>query len=222
MTSPFNVWSLLYYLTEVEGLTWRQGDYNALKIIRAVKGEPIKGYFEVNVGKQRKKFSQENIDEFFPSLFATLAAKLKEMVAEPIDIVPIPNSTASVGSKDQFNTLLHAQAIASRMGNGSQAVAAVRWKHAKTPSHRGGGRDPDVHYENLQVVTKPKRKCVLYDDVTTTGSQMIAVYRRLAECGATPELGVVVGRAVKVQKVPWLGWQNEALETVSTPFDWDL
>lgn len=222
MTAPLNVWSFIYYLTEVEGLSWRQDDYVGKKIVDAVKGKPINGYFEIKVGGQKTTFNEGNIHQFLPNLFFTVAGQLKNLVGSPFDIVPIPNSGAVVGDDSDFKTLSHAREIAKFVGGGTQAVPALRWNQAKQRAHEGGSRDPEVHYENLSVVSKPTRPCVIYDDVITTGSQMIACSRRLAVIGCTPVLGIVVGRAVKIQNTPVFGWQTEPLEIDRKPLVWPV
>jgi hypothetical protein len=221
MSKPLRVWSRVYYLTEVEGVTWRAQDYTGHKIVQAVKGKPIKGYFELLVGGKVKKFEQSNIGAFMPILFNTIGKKIAELTKGPIDIVPIPNSTAVVGSKDDFKTLSHAEAIAEAVGDRATAIPALRWKVAKKPAHEGGSRDPQVLFENLRLVKKPSNSVVLFDDVVTTGSQMVAAYRRLSQEGHTPTLGIAIGRATKVQMEHALSWDEEDLETEHKPFDWD-
>jgi hypothetical protein len=52
MTAIPVMWACLY-LTEVEGLTWRGNDYTAMKIVKAVKGEPINGFVRFPLGAGR-------------------------------------------------------------------------------------------------------------------------------------------------------------------------
>ena len=70
------------------------------------------------------------------------------------------------------------------------------------------------------MVLMPTQPCVLLDDVVTSGSQMIGASRRLKASGITPVLGMVVGRAVKEQKSPVMGWNRELVETESGPLNW--
>ena len=85
MSAPLNVWSMIFYLTEVEGMTWRQEDYVAKKITDAVKGRPINRYFEVSVGGVVRRFDQDNIQTFMPSLFQTVASKLQSLLQGPVE-----------------------------------------------------------------------------------------------------------------------------------------
>jgi hypothetical protein len=221
MSAPLRVWSLLYYLTEVEGLVWRQEDYTANRIIKVVKGEPIKGFFQVKIKGQNRRFEQSNVKDFTPALFNALAKKIQEAVNGDFSMVPIPGSSATVKDKTDFRTWSHAREIAKAVGQRATAVAALRWKKEKLQAHKGGSRDPQVHFENLSLVERPARQVVLFDDVMTTGSQMIGSYRRLAKEGLKPVCGLVVGRATKEQKSPVLGWQSEEIETEDVPIDWN-
>lgn len=129
MPAPLNVWSMLYYLTEIEGITWRQGDWTANKIVKALKGEPINKYFEITFRDGKKaRFDQSNVATFLPIVFRAVAEKLKEELATPFDIVAIPNSDATIKDNADCRIFEHARAIASAAGNGVQAVPALRWK----------------------------------------------------------------------------------------------
>src|SRR5271154_5725000 len=115
MSAPITVWSLLYYLTEIDGITWRQDDWTTNRIVKAVKGEPFKGYFQVVAGGRHYRFDQSNLHQFMPALFGAVAAKLNELVDGPFDLVPIPNSTATVTDGADFRTLAHAREIAAKL-----------------------------------------------------------------------------------------------------------
>ncbi|MDY0873100.1 hypothetical protein [Dongia rigui] len=221
MSRPIKVWSLLYYLAEVEGLTWRGVDYTTNKMIKAMKGKPIKGYLNLKVGGQNKTFNQQNVTELVAVMRQEVARKLKSSVADKFCIVPIPNSSAVSSSDDEFRTYADAKAIAAGLGESACAVSSLRWKTALKPAHEGGSRDPSFLFDNLVVMEKPKGPVVLYDDVQTTGSHMVACYRKLEEIGFPPILGIVVGRAIKEQRDPAIGWHDEDVETEEVAFDWD-
>ena len=225
MADTIAVYSLLHYLTEVEGFTWRNQDYTANKIVHAAKGDPIKGYFEVVIvedeSRVRRRFDQKNSEEFIPILTGTVATRLGDVVDGNFAIVPIPNSDATVTRSDQFRTLDHATRIASAIGSRAIAVPALRWKKEKISARKGGSRDPQVHYENLRVVQKLDLPVVIFDDVMTTGSQMIAACRRLQKAGAHLHCGVVVGRATKEQKERMISWSDEEVFVADRPIDWD-
>ena len=138
MPAPLNVWSMLYYLTEVDGITWRQGDYDANKIIKAVKGEPLNGYLDITFSDRTvRRYTQSNVSDLLPVVFRTVADKLKAELATPFDIVPIPNSTATINDQSDCRIFEQARAVASFVGNGARVVPALRWKQERTPTSQG-------------------------------------------------------------------------------------
>ncbi len=216
MSKLLSVHSLIAYLTQ-EGMTRRQEDWDAYKIIQALKGETINGYFDLKIGGETKRFTQANVGTFLPVLFRAVAKKLTQEVKGQFDLVPIPNSSASVKSGGaSFATLNHAKAIAAALESPQGTPnAALLWKQPKTPAHRGGSRDPQVHCANLKVVQKITRPVVIFDDVTTTGSQMIAAHRMLAGAGAKVLCGIVIGRATHEYLTTTIKWREEQFETSS-------
>ena len=64
-----------------------------------------------------------------------------------------------------------------------------------------------------------KHPVVLFDDVLTTGSQMIGACRRFAKVGMAPSLAFVVGRTTHEQHEKMIGWEKEQLETERARID---
>jgi hypothetical protein len=69
-------------------------------------------------------------------------------------------------------------------------------------------------------VQKPSLQLVLFDDVMTSGNQMIGSYRGLAASGIKPIRAVAIGRTVHEQKNPMIEWREEEIETEGTLVDW--
>jgi predicted amidophosphoribosyltransferase len=166
------------------------------------------------------RFEHSNCETFLPYLFRAIANKLKDSIAGEFVIVPIPNSTATIKDENDFRTLIHAREIAAAVGSRAKAIPALRWAEEKLPAHRGGSRDPQIHLEKLRIVKKPELPIVLFDDVVTTGSQMIGSYRCLAAEKLVPVSGFSVGRATKEQKDSMLGWATEKIIVEDVPIDW--
>jgi|SRR5581483_27556 len=221
MSDTIQTHSFLYYLTEVDGISWRSQDYMTNKMVHAVKGDAIKGYFDVSVNAKGRRYRQENIDEFIAIMMNTVAGKLRTLINSEFSLVPIPNSEVTPGTKDEFRTLSHARRIAKIIGTRAQAVPALRWKQPKASARRGGTRDPQVLFDNLTVVDDLKAPVILFDDVITTGAQMIASCRRLKSVGIQPAAGIVVGRATKHQWPSMIGWQEEEVDFAEHPLIWD-
>ncbi|HTR87148.1 MAG TPA: hypothetical protein VMI56_21880 [Reyranella sp.] len=219
MSKLLSVHSLIAYLTQ-EGTTRRQADWDAYKIIRTLKGKPFNGYFELSIGGKNKKFENSNASEFLPVLFRAVGKQLKAIVPGPFELVPIPNSSASVKSGgNSFATLKYAQAIAGVVGAQASVSPALLWKVPKTSARDGGSRDPQVHCANLAVVRKLTKPVVIFDDVMTSGSQMIAAHRMLRAAGAKILLGLAIGRTIHEPVKPVFKWREEEIETESRPIE---
>jgi hypothetical protein len=210
------VWSALYYLTEI-GLVWRDQDFVARNIVKIVKGEPFNGYVSLKIGGKNRRFNQHNGQTLLPALYGGIARKIASTIAGEITIVPIPNSEAVVGDGSDFRTFEHARGIAKATGSRATAIDLLRWRQAKNKAHQGGGRNPRSHFEDLRVTGKATGQIVLFDDVMTTGSQMIGAYRRLAKDAAAPTCAFVIGRTTHDQVDNMIGWRPEELEITEQP-----
>jgi len=215
-----SVTSVLCYLTQVEGLTWRDQDYRAHKMIKIIKGEAINGYLDAGTKEKRIRYTAANQVDFIPHLVAAVANGLRPALQKGSVLVPIPNSSAVVGGKTPFATQILAEQVARAIGNEVRAEPVLRWKQAKTPAHKGGSRNPQVHLANLSVLRVPTGPLVLFDDVMTTGSQLVASYRALTAEGNEPQRAFVFGRAIKDQKASMIAWAEEQLEVEEAPLDW--
>src|SRR5438477_10599598 len=155
--ADLTVWSMLRYLTEIGGPAWRQQDFDARDIVKIVKGLPFNGYIQLKIGGKQRRFDQENGHTLLPAIYGGIAKKIAGLVGGEFCIVPIPNSEAVAGDDASFRTLDHARAIAAVIGHPrATAVGALRWKRAKEKAHQGGGRNPDAHFENLEIVERPE------------------------------------------------------------------
>jgi len=191
----------------------------ANRIIKAIKGQPYNGYALVNIrGADTKIYTRES-EKLVALILEMVAKQLSEAVSGEFDLVPIPNSSSTSNDNSEFRTLTHARAVAAFIGQRVSAVPALRWKAAKVPAHEGGIRDPQALFENLSVAKVPTKRVVLFDDVLTTGGQMIACYRRLAKSGRPPMLGMVIGRTTHTQKDNPIDWHAEDIETEERSFD---
>jgi hypothetical protein len=207
------------YLTEVEGLTWRPVDFTSLKIVKAIKGEPLNKYVEISIGGKNRRFYQSDVDALVSTVTTTIGSKLREVLGSGrVSIVPIPNSGAVVGAPGESRTDMLAKHVAAGFGGGTIVEPLIRWKTARTPQHKGSGfRDPDAFQDQMVLLGKPKHPVVLFDDVMTSGAQLTAAARTLEEAGHTPIHAAVVGRVTKTQEETMLGWITEELEIGRAP-----
>lgn len=143
MPSELRVISFCSYLTDVAS-QWRPEDHTALKMVKALKGDDIKGYFDLIVGGSRKRFDNSNIDSFVKLVPRMLANQLKREFQEKATIVPIPNSHVVDPDDDDFKIRKMAQEL-SEASNGQFSVAPVLvFKDPQQKSRGGGHRSPQA------------------------------------------------------------------------------
>jgi orotate phosphoribosyltransferase len=74
----------------------------------------------------------------------------------------------------------------------------------------------------MRLFEKPNDQVVLFDDVLTSGSQLIAAARFLTKEGVAPVRGAVVARATKEQRdKPFLQRNDDTLELSRSIFDFN-
>jgi predicted amidophosphoribosyltransferase len=182
-------------------VAWRDGDYNALKFVKAIKGLPVNMYARVPVCGVIRRLEQANADEAI-GWFGELGAEyiVGQNLPRPITFVPVPNSSCAVTNEAVPRTLRLAQAIADRVGD-ANVWDGLRWRMVMLPSSQGGTRDPQTLYDNL-VVTKemPTERIVLVDDVRTTGAHFVAALARITERGGACMLALCAARRVDAQE----------------------
>jgi|ERR1700722_1237284 len=188
--------SFATYLTRDES-PWRSDDYNALKFIQAIKGEPINKWAWVPVGGISRRLDQDNADDAL-EWFGELAADYlngKKLV-RPVFLVPIPNSPCTAANGKVPRTARLAKAIADRMQNVT-VLDCLRWKKVMPSARKGGSRDPQVLYENMTIKGDvSKGRVVLVDDVSTTGAHLQAAAAKIVNEGGKCVLAICAGRTV--------------------------
>ncbi len=204
--------TLCSYLTDVTE-EWRGDDYKASKMVKALKGDPINGYFYLNVSGQNRRYTQSNIDEFLARVPRALSKYIRRNVEGRATIVPIPNSHVTDIDDDDFKTLELARNVARLSEGQFTVVPALVFRKPQVKSREGGPRSAD-HFESAYRLTSDvKGPIVLLDDVCTSGGHMIGAYRKL---NAPPNRNVVLacafGRSTKEQRPNSIGLYEETLD----------
>lgn len=210
------------HLTEV-GCKWRRVDYDARAFVRGLKQEEFKGYLDVRLQGKNRRFDHGNIEELVRTILPLMGAKLRDDIGAPISIVPIPNSGMAQGYSGPFRSVELAGLIAKGYGDGASVVDAIVWDAPRAKAHLGHDyRHPDLYEPHMVLNAEPKAQVVLFDDVLTSGSQMVAAARMLTKKGFAPARGMVVARATKEQVEGKLfAKRQDELDLSEDPFDFD-
>jgi hypothetical protein len=168
-------------------------------MVKSLKGDPINGYFEYQVGGKLRRFDQQNVSEFVDRIPPALARMIIRHHDGPATIVPIPNShVVSIDTTD-FKTLQLANKVAAESGGRFTVVPALVFKEVQQKSRDGGPRDPK-HFEiAYQVVRDVSGPLILLDDVCTGGGHLIAAHWRLHRPASPVILACTFGRTTKQQ-----------------------
>jgi hypothetical protein len=209
---------LCYYLTDWNGITPRQEDWDTNKVVKCLKGEVIKGYAQISIGGLTFRLEDTSKEEFLLRLWSEIGKGFAESLKETTAIVPIPNSSGIIGATANYRTLLFAQHIAASSSGKLVAIDSLRWKSAAPAVHKQGGhRAPEPRYDNLQVIERPNHPVVLFDDVVTSGSSFIAAVWRLSEVGNAPTTGLVVARRTPTQEPNMFEVKEQELASPQRP-----
>ncbi len=146
-------------------------EWVAYKAVRLVKGEPINGSFNFQVGGITTSVSTANEKNFIREICVLAGGRIRLRYGSGVTIVPVPNSDGLVSSSNTFRTYQLAQTVARVAG--CDASDVLRWRSALGKSHKGEkARDADAHRDALKVMRVIDKPIVLFDDVVTSGSQL--------------------------------------------------
>jgi predicted amidophosphoribosyltransferase len=180
-------------------------------MVKALKGEPLNGYFDYEIAGKVRRFDQSNVQAFVERIPRALARMIARHLDVRATLVPIPNANVTIATRD-FRTFELARAVAGYSGGQLQAVPALAFDQPQVRSHEGGPRSP-YHFEQayriLHHVTGP---IVLLDDVCTSGGHMIAAHWLLHEPPRrTVALACSFGRTTREQVTHPVGVRQEEL-----------
>lgn len=210
------------HLTDVD-CKWRPVDFDGRAFVRGLKREPFNGYVMIVREGRRKQYNKDNIEGLVAEILPLIGERMRNDIEGPISLVPIPNSGMAIGANGPFRSVELAQMVAAGFGTGCTVVPALRWDKPREQAHKTHEhRYPELYEPHLRVVEEPKSPVVLFDDVLTSGSQMIAAARVLTKAGHPPKRGLVIATATKAQLEGKLFARREgALELKADPFNID-
>lgn len=219
-TLPYVYWC--NHLTEV-GCTWRGVDYNARAFVRGLKKEEFNGYIAVRLDGVERRYTNANIEELVEAILPLIGRKLRDDIQAPITLVPVPNSGMALGTTGPFRCMRLAELVAAGFGDDADVSPAIVWDTPRPKAHKSNDyRHPDLYEPHMRLAAAPTREIVLFDDVLTSGSQMIAAARMLTKAGHAPARGLVIARATKAQVEGKLfAKHQDELKLDDDPFDFD-
>lgn len=210
--SPLKLISLCAYLTDTD-VEWRNEDYTAYKMVKALKGDLINGYFDYKVAGVMRRFDQSNVTEFVARIPRALARMIARHHPGEASIVPIPNSHVVSATTPRFKTLELARKLAEHSDGKLTVVPALAFREVQTKSREGGPREASHFEKAYKILQRPKGPVVLLDDVCTSGGHLVAAHRLLHREENSPiALACTFGRTTKEQLKQPIGIRAEDLD----------
>ena len=188
--NELRVVSLCSYLTGE--LKARPIDWPAIKMVKALKGDPINGYFELSVDGATHRFNKDNVGQFLDVVPEAMAAAILPRIEGNATLVPIPNSHVLRPDEPDFRTLKLAQGIAAASDGRLNAVPALVFSQAQAKARKGGPRDAAYLQNAYRIVGNVQGPIVLVDDVWTLGGHLKAACRKLT----APQRSVILACTV--------------------------
>jgi hypothetical protein len=177
-SNELRVVSLCSYLTG--DLKPRSNDWPAIKMVKALKGDPINGYFKLLVEGVAHRFDKNNVNQFLDLVPQAMAAAILPRTEGVATLVPIPNSHVLRPDEPNFPTLKLATGIAAASGGRLKAAVALVFREPQEKARKGGPRDAAHLEEAYQIVGNVEGPIILVDDVWTLGGHLKAAARKLA------------------------------------------
>ena len=122
-SNELRVVSLCSYLTG--DLKARSIDWPAIKMVKALKGDPINGYFDLSVDGVAHRFDKNNVSQFLDMVPRAMAAAILPRVEGTATLVPIPNSHVLKADEANFQTLKLAKGMAAASDGRLKADVAL-------------------------------------------------------------------------------------------------
>lgn len=215
--TAIQVGSIAKYLVDY-GTQKRPIDWSAFNFVRAAKGIEIGGYVDFNIGGKKTRYNKDNQEELAAQAFGFLGSFLDKAVDFDFEIVPVPNSDMCVQNPSGHRIINSAQMVANSSSRCVDVNTRLLWTHAKSQAHKTpGSRSPEQYEGMLSCTGVSQHPVILFDDIITSGSQMVACARALKAAGTQAMFGCTVGRTVNVQHEKMLEWHVENLEIDPVP-----
>lgn len=181
---------------EGTGHDWGQAEYDAMKLVQALKGKAINGYATLKkVSGAWVTFTAEKPEPAFDLWGEWAVTKAKELLPKGGLLVPVPSSDClQLGADSKGRALV--DAITQRDPR-FYLAEALCWARKFAKSSEGGPREVDILFDNIRVSTEhEKLEVILIDDVVTTGGHLIASARALRWAGHPVKNAICVAHTV--------------------------
>jgi len=193
---------------------WLQSTWNALKFVKAIKGDEIRGfaYVPVPIGGQARRLEEANKDNAL-RWFAEMVSSKWNM--KPLRIlVPVPGHLGDSAAVVRASRQWRLAAELATLCPAATASALVHWTKPIESARSGGERDPRRLRERVAEIAPPSSTApvLLIDDVVTSGGHIIACAWALMDAGYKVEAAMCVAQTVDVERELQFVWEKRTLD----------
>jgi hypothetical protein len=224
-TRRLSVWSGAAYPsgTLMEALDQEQAvplqeTFHAIKLIKAAKGDPIKGYAWIPVpfsGTDRKKLQEQNKDDIFDWFKESVRAGFRQPGGQ-YACIPVPPNDATTPGQVRNSRVWRLAKAAAEGFKSARPSDAIVWKRVLGSARKGQGtRDASVILEAAKVDRDRigDAGIVLIDDVVTSGGHLVGCALAIKQAtGRFPLIALTVGRTFDRQLSNPFGWEETVYE----------
>lgn len=217
--------SLCYYRSKSETWTekWRNVDFAARNLVKAIKHEDFKGYSDITTGQSTIRIDNTlaGRNRALSAVAGALAGKISQAGYQNAAVIPIPSSS-HVNPNAMFTGRRIAEAIQAK--NPAFVSTPVLYFDEPLQKSAGGGgtRNAGVIQAHLRMANcQLLQSVVLLDDVCTSGGHLKAAAQYLAQHGIEVQDAFVIGRTAWDQPDNMFTVQVEELQTTNL-FDFDF
>lgn len=189
---------ICYYRSKSDTWTdkWRNVDFAARNLIKAIKHEDFNGYSDIKTGNSSIRIDNtvSGRNRALTAVASALTKKISGAGYQNAAVIPIPSSS-HVDPNGMFTGRRIAEAIQEK--NSTFVSTPVLYFDEPLPKSAGGGgtRNADLIKSHLRMIScHLPPTVVLLDDVCTSGGHLKAAARFFLEIGVHVQDAFVVGR----------------------------
>ncbi len=209
------------YLTATSGVKWKDDDYKALFMVKSIKNDEFRGYFDIVVNGEAKRFTQSDSADFRKICHKPLSKIAKDNFLDGVTIVPIPSSVTTKVTCEQFRTFEIGNRLAETCGLNYDCKPMLLFKEPTQSSRKGGSRSPYEIETNLIVNGFTSKNIVLFDDVITLGGHLKAAHWKLTDAGMNVIGAITFAKTVINNELSPFGPHKETVDVTRQPALWD-
>lgn len=203
--------SVCRYRTSPGG--WTSEQFVSQGIVKAIKGEPFRGYRLIKVGGTTRNLCAGD-QNLAVDWFVERVIEEMDFRDDLYSIVPIPDRNKTPDAKHSTRTLLLAQALRAQFPRKMEIWDHLRFRKPMLEKTRNEA----LLYANMVCTSNkpPRGHVIILDDVCTTGAHALAARRRLVECGATNVFSISVARTMESPDEEVFGLRADVLRSTPT------